>query len=147
MVVSSLGGLVPGHLRVRVCAVELLLRRLLLPLTFLLRDEVTESDIADIISKWTGIPVSKLQEGEREKLLNLPAELHKRVVGQDLAVQAVTEAIQRSRAGLSDPNRPIASFMFSSTNWEPMLDVMIRIAFLKFTTRPWLSVTRPSSRI
>jgi ATP-dependent Clp protease ATP-binding subunit ClpB len=78
----------------------------------LLRDEVTEQDIADIISKWTGIPVSKLQEGEREKLLHLPDELHKRVVGQEAAVTAVTEAIQRSRAGLSDPNRPIASFMF-----------------------------------
>lgn len=78
----------------------------------LLRDEVTESDIADVISKWTGIPVAKLQQSEREKLLDLPAELHKRVVGQDEAVQAVCEAIQRSRAGLSDPNRPIASFMF-----------------------------------
>ena len=78
----------------------------------LLRDEVTEADIADVISKWTGIPVAKLQQGEREKLLDLPAELHKRVVGQDEAVQSVCEAIQRSRAGLSDPNRPIASFMF-----------------------------------
>ena len=78
----------------------------------MLREEVTESDIAEIVSKWTGIPVSKLQQSEREKLLHLDEELHKRVVGQDPAVRAVAEAIQRSRAGLSDPHRPIASFMF-----------------------------------
>ncbi len=78
----------------------------------LLRDEVTESDIAEIISKWTGIPISKLVESEMQKLLNLEAELHQRVVGQDEAVTAVADAIQRSRAGLSDPNRPIASFIF-----------------------------------
>jgi ATP-dependent Clp protease ATP-binding subunit ClpB len=78
----------------------------------LLREEVTEDDIAEIISKWTGIPVSKLVAGEREKLLLLGDELHKRVVGQDEAVQAVAEAVQRSRAGLSDPNKPIASFIF-----------------------------------
>ncbi|EFJ52304.1 hypothetical protein VOLCADRAFT_79066 [Volvox carteri f. nagariensis] len=78
----------------------------------LLKEEVTEADIAEIISKWTGIPVSKLVESEREKLLHLAEELHKRVIGQDGAVEAVADAIQRSRAGLSDPNRPIASFMF-----------------------------------
>ncbi|KAG6479764.1 chaperone protein ClpB3, chloroplastic-like [Zingiber officinale] len=78
----------------------------------MLREEVTGNDIAEIVSKWTGIPVSKLQQSEREKLLYLEEELHKRVVGQDPAVKAVSEAIQRSRAGLSDPNRPIASFMF-----------------------------------
>jgi ATP-dependent Clp protease ATP-binding subunit ClpB len=78
----------------------------------LLREEVTESDIAEIISKWTGIPLSKLVEGEREKLLHLEEELHRRVIGQEEAVTAVAEAIQRSRAGLSDPNRPIASFIF-----------------------------------
>ncbi|KAG2501027.1 hypothetical protein HYH03_000847 [Edaphochlamys debaryana] len=78
----------------------------------MLKEEVTEADIAEIISKWTGIPVSKLVESEREKLLHLAAELHKRVIGQDEAVEAVADAIQRSRAGLSDPNRPIASFMF-----------------------------------
>ncbi|MCO5600192.1 hypothetical protein L7F22_054300 [Adiantum nelumboides] len=78
----------------------------------MLREEVTDNDIAEIVSKWTGIPISKLQQSEREKLLNLDAVLHKRVVGQDPAVQAVAEAIQRSRAGLSDPNKPIASFMF-----------------------------------
>jgi ATP-dependent Clp protease ATP-binding subunit ClpB len=78
----------------------------------LLREEVTESDIAEIISKWTGIPVSKLVESEMQKLLHLEDELHERVVGQDEAVTAVADAIQRSRAGLADPNRPIASFIF-----------------------------------
>ena len=78
----------------------------------LLREEVTESDIAEIISKWTGIPISKLVESEMEKLLHLEDELHKRVVGQHEAVTAVADAIQRSRAGLADPNRPTASFIF-----------------------------------
>ncbi len=78
----------------------------------LLREEVTESDIAEIISKWTGIPLHKLVESEKEKLLHLEDELHHRVVGQQEAVTAVADAIQRSRAGLSDPNRPIASFIF-----------------------------------
>jgi ATP-dependent Clp protease ATP-binding subunit ClpB len=78
----------------------------------MLREEVTEDDIAEIVSKWTGIPISRLKVSEREKLLHLDEELHKRVVGQEPAVQAVAQAIQRSRAGLADPNRPIASFMF-----------------------------------
>ncbi len=78
----------------------------------LLREEVTEADIAEIISKWTGIPLTKLVATEREKLLYLEDELHKRVIGQEEAVTAVAEAIQRSRAGLSDPNRPISSFIF-----------------------------------
>ncbi|NJK29034.1 MAG: ATP-dependent chaperone ClpB [Acaryochloris sp. RU_4_1] len=78
----------------------------------LLREEVTEADIAEIISKWTGIPVSKLVASEMEKLLHLEDELHQRVIGQDEAVTAVSDAIQRSRAGLADPNRPIASFIF-----------------------------------
>ena len=78
----------------------------------LLREEVTESDIAEIISKWTGIPVSKLVASEMEKLLALESQLHNRVIGQDEAVTSVADAIQRSRAGLSDPNRPIASFIF-----------------------------------
>ncbi|PMB00693.1 ATP-dependent chaperone ClpB [Fischerella thermalis CCMEE 5268] len=78
----------------------------------MLREEVTEADIAEIISKWTGIPVSKLVESEMQKLLHLEEELHKRVIGQDEAVTAVADAIQRSRAGLADPNRPIASFIF-----------------------------------
>ncbi|MEH1834524.1 MAG: ATP-dependent chaperone ClpB [Nostoc sp.] len=78
----------------------------------LLREEVTEGDIAEIISKWTGIPLNKLVESEKEKLLHLEDELHRRVVGQEEAVTAVADAIQRSRAGLADPNRPIASFIF-----------------------------------
>ena len=78
----------------------------------LLREEVTEDDIAEVIAKWTGIPVSKLVQGEMEKLLQLEQELHTRVIGQQQAVSAVADAIQRSRAGLSDPNRPIASFLF-----------------------------------
>ena len=78
----------------------------------LLREEVTESDIAEIISKWTGIPISKLVESEMQKLLHLEDELHRRVIGQDEAVTAVADAIQRSRAGLADPNRPVASFIF-----------------------------------
>ena len=76
------------------------------------RDTVTEEEIAAIIARWTGIPVAKLMEGEREKLLHLDEILHKRVVGQDEAVTKVTEAILRSRAGISDPNRPIGSFLF-----------------------------------
>ncbi len=78
----------------------------------MLREEVTEDDIAEIVSKWTGIPISKLKMSEREKLLHLDEELHKHVVGQEPAGKAVAQAIQRSRAGLADPNRPIASFMF-----------------------------------
>jgi ATP-dependent Clp protease ATP-binding subunit ClpB len=78
----------------------------------LLREEVTEEDIAEIISKWTGIPVSKLVQSEMQKLLELEDELHQRVIGQEEAVTAVADAIQRSRAGLADPNRPIASFIF-----------------------------------
>ncbi len=78
----------------------------------LVHDTVTEEEIAAIVAKWTGIPVSKLMEGEREKLLHLADIIHKRVVGQDEAVEKVTEAILRSRAGISDPNRPIGSFLF-----------------------------------
>ncbi len=78
----------------------------------LLREEVTEDDIAEVIAKWTGIPVAKLVQSEMDKLLQLEDELHTRVIGQQQAVTAVADAIQRSRAGLSDPNRPIASFLF-----------------------------------
>ena len=78
----------------------------------ILSDRVTDREIAKIVERWTGIPVSRLVQGEREKLLTLDETLHKRVVGQDEAVQAVTEAIQRSRAGIQDPNRPIGSFLF-----------------------------------
>lgn len=80
--------------------------------TSLLRDKVTDTEIARIIERWTGIPVSRLMEGEREKLLHLEDILHKRVIGQDEAVRRVTEAIIRSRAGIQDPNRPIGSFLF-----------------------------------
>lgn len=78
----------------------------------LLRNKVTEEEIAEVVSKWTHIPVSKLMEGEREKLLHMDEVLHQRVIGQDEAVKAVSDAIRRSRAGLSDPNRPIGSFLF-----------------------------------
>ena len=80
--------------------------------TRLLREEVTEEDIAEVVSSWTHIPVSRLQEGEREKLVKLEAHLHQRVVGQDEAIKAVSNAVRRARAGLQDPNRPIGSFIF-----------------------------------
>ena len=78
----------------------------------LLRDEVTADDIADVVSRWTGIPVTKMQTSETEKLLHLEEELHKRVVGQEEAIAAVSNAVRRSRAGLQDPKRPIGSFIF-----------------------------------
>src|SRR6202162_2390098 len=78
----------------------------------LLREEVTEEDIAEVVSNWTGIPVSRLQEGEREKLLKLEQHLHQRVVDQERAIKAVSNAVRRARAGLQDPNRPIGSFIF-----------------------------------
>ncbi len=78
----------------------------------MLNEEVTEEDVAEVVSKWTGIPVSRLMEGEMQKLVHLEDALHRRVVGQDEAVNAVANAIRRSRAGLSDPNRPIGSFLF-----------------------------------
>ncbi|KAI3970843.1 hypothetical protein MKX01_024490 [Papaver californicum] len=100
----------------------------------MLREEVAGSDIAEIVSKWTGIPVSKLQQSEREKLLHLEEELHKRVVGQDPAVQAVAEAIQRSRAGLSDPHRPIASFMFMGPTGVGKTELAKTLASYMFNT-------------
>jgi len=81
----------------------------------MIKEEVTAEDIAEVVSRWTGIPVQKMLESERMKLLKLEEELHKRVVGQDAAIQAVSDAIRRSRAGLSDPNRPIGSFLFLGT--------------------------------
>ena len=81
----------------------------------LLREEVTSEDIAEIVARWTGIPVAKMQATEREKLLNLEAELHQRVIGQDEAIRAVSDAVRRSRAGLQDPKRPIGSFIFLGT--------------------------------
>ncbi len=81
----------------------------------LIKEEVTGEDIADIVAKWTGIPVSKMMQSERNKLLSLEEELHKRVIGQDAAIEAVSDAIRRSRAGLQDPKRPIGSFIFLGT--------------------------------
>ena len=81
----------------------------------LIKEEVTAEDIADVVSRWTGIPVSKMLQSEREKLLHLEDELHKRVIGQDEAIQAVADAVRRSRAGLQDPRRPIGSFIFLGT--------------------------------
>ena len=78
----------------------------------MLRNRVGEEEIAEVVSKWTGIPVSKMLEGEREKLLKMDEALHQRVIGQDEAVNSVSNAIRRSRAGLSDPNRPNGSFLF-----------------------------------
>ncbi|THK40230.1 type VI secretion system ATPase TssH, partial [Methylophaga sp. SB9B] len=78
----------------------------------LLRNKVGEEEIAEVVSKWTGIPVSKMLEGERDKLLKMDEALHQRVIGQDEAVNSVANAIRRSRAGLSDPNRPNGSFLF-----------------------------------
>ena len=81
----------------------------------LVREEVTADDIAEVVSRWTGIPVTKMMQSEREKLLHLENELHKRVIGQDEAITAVSDAVRRSRAGLQDPKRPIASFIFLGT--------------------------------
>lgn len=81
----------------------------------LIREEVTSDDIAEVVSRWTGIPVAKMMQSEREKLLHLEEELHKRVVGQDEAIKAVSDAVRRSRAGLQDPKRPISSFIFLGT--------------------------------
>ncbi|CAL2250105.1 unnamed protein product [Prunus armeniaca] len=100
----------------------------------MLREEVTGNDIAEIVSKWTGIPVSKLQQSEIDKLLHLEDELHKRVVGQDPAVKSVAEAIQRSRAGLSDPHRPIASFMFMGPTGVGKTELAKALASYMFNT-------------
>ena len=81
----------------------------------MVKEEVTSDDIADVVSRWTGIPVSKMQTSERVKLLSLEEELHKRVIGQDQAIQAVADAVRRSRAGLQDPKRPVGSFIFLGT--------------------------------
>jgi ATP-dependent Clp protease ATP-binding subunit ClpB len=81
----------------------------------MVREEVTEDDIAEVVSRWTGIPVSRMMQSEREKLLHLEDELHKRVIGQDAAIRSISDAVRRSRAGLQDPKRPIASFIFLGT--------------------------------
>ncbi len=78
----------------------------------LVQDRVTEEEIAEVVSRWTGIPVNRMLEGEREKLLRMEGDLGRRVVGQEEAIRVVSDAVRRSRAGLSDPNRPIGSFLF-----------------------------------
>jgi ATP-dependent Clp protease ATP-binding subunit ClpB len=83
--------------------------------TAMIREEVTADDIAEVVSRWTGIPVTRMMQSEREKLLHLEEELHKRVIGQNEAIAAVSDAVRRSRAGLQDPNKPIASFIFLGT--------------------------------
>lgn len=98
----------------------------------LMKEEVDAEDIAEIVAKWTGIPVSRMLESEREKLLRLEAELHKRVVGQDEAINAVADAIRRSRAGLQDPNRPIGSFIFLGTTGVGKTETAKALAELLF---------------
>jgi ATP-dependent Clp protease ATP-binding subunit ClpB len=100
----------------------------------MLREEVTDADIAEIIGKWTGIPVSKLVQSEMDKLLHLEDELHQRVIGQDEAVTAVADAIQRSRAGLADPNRPIASFIFLGPTGVGKTELAKALAAFMFDT-------------
>ena len=98
----------------------------------LLKEEVDENLIAEIVSKWTGIPVSKMMEGEAKKLLHLEKDLHERVVGQDLAVTAVSEAIRRSRSGLSDPNRPIGVFLFVGPTGVGKTELAKALAYILF---------------
>ncbi|XP_073526538.1 uncharacterized protein [Phyllobates terribilis] len=100
----------------------------------LLREEVTDVDIAEIVSKWTGIPLSNLQQSERDKLVHLENVLHKRVIGQEMAVKSVADAIRRSRAGLSDPNRPIASFMFMGPTGVGKTELAKALATYLFNT-------------
>ncbi len=98
----------------------------------MVKREVTADDIADVVSRWTGIPVSRMQMSEREKLLTLEAELHKRVIGQDQAIEAVSDAVRRSRAGLQDPKRPIGSFIFLGTTGVGKTELAKALAELLF---------------
>jgi ATP-dependent Clp protease ATP-binding subunit ClpB len=100
----------------------------------LLRYRVTEDEIAEVVSRWTGIPVSRMLEGEREKLLRMEEALHRRVIGQDEAVNAVSDAIRRSRAGLSDPNRPIGSFLFMGPTGVGKTELCKALAEFMFDT-------------
>jgi len=100
----------------------------------LLRNSVTENEIAEVVSHWTGIPVTKMMEGERDKLLRMEEELHKRVIGQDEAVNAVANAIRRSRAGLSDPNRPYGSFLFLGPTGVGKTELTKAVASFLFDT-------------
>jgi ATP-dependent Clp protease ATP-binding subunit ClpB len=101
----------------------------------LVQDRVTEEEIAEVVSRWTGIPVSKMLEGERDKLLHMEDALHKRVVGQDEAVRAVSDAIRRSRAGLSDPNRPNGSFLFLGPTGVGKTELCKALAEFMFDTQ------------
>lgn len=104
------------------------------PALKLLRNKVTDEEIAEVVSKWTGIPVSKMLEGEREKLLNMETALHRRVIGQEEAVSAVADAIRRSRAGLSDPNRPNGSFLFLGPTGVGKTELCKALAHFLFDT-------------
>jgi len=101
----------------------------------LVQDRVTEEEVAEVVSRWTGIPVSKMLEGEREKLLHMEESLHKRVVGQDEAVRAVSDAIRRARAGLSDPNRPYGSFLFLGPTGVGKTELCKALAEFMFDTQ------------
>ena len=81
----------------------------------MVKEEITSEDIAEVVAKWTGKPVQKMHQGEREKLLKLEGELHKKVIGQNEAIEAVSDAVRRARAGLQDSNKPIGSFLFLGT--------------------------------
>ncbi len=105
----------------------------------LIREEVTAEDIADIVSRWTGIPVGKMLQSEREKLLHLEEELHKRVVGQEQAIQAVADAVRRSRAGLQDPKRPIGSFIFLGTTGVGKTELAKALAEILFDDETMLT--------
>jgi ATP-dependent Clp protease ATP-binding subunit ClpB len=100
----------------------------------LLRNKVTDEEIAEVIARWTGIPVSRMLEGEREKLLRMESELHKRVIGQDEAIRAMSDAIRRSRAGLSDPNRPYGSFLFLGPTGVGKTELSKAVASFLFDT-------------
>lgn len=107
--------------------------------TAMIREEVSAEDIAEIVSRWTGIPVGKMLQGEREKLLNLETELHRRVVGQEQAIHAVAEAVRRSRAGLSDPRRPIGSFIFLGTTGVGKTELAKALAEILFDDETMLT--------
>ena len=98
----------------------------------LIKEEVTHEDIAEVVAKWTGIPVTKMLQADREKLLNLETEIHKRMVGQDEAIQRVCDAVRRSRAGLQDPNRPTGSFLFLGTTGVGKTELAKSVAALLF---------------
>lgn len=98
----------------------------------LIKEEVTHEDIAEVVAKWTGIPVTKMLQADREKLLNLETEIHKRMVGQDEAIQRVSDAVRRSRAGLQDPNRPTGSFLFLGTTGVGKTELAKSVAALLF---------------